>query len=100
VQNAFLNPSSKASSTTFSSEQRNLQEIYEKAKLRGVAIQRKHWVRLLFEYSIYAFLVLFIYFVLVGMPLWKGAVWWLYYVVRTKFVIQGGYAITIGLAAL
>lgn len=102
VENAFLRPQppSNASSQTISSEQSNLQEVYEKAKLRGVAIQRKHWVRLLFEYSIYAFLVLFVYFVLVGMPLWKGAVWWLYYVVRTKFVIQGGYAIIIGLAAL
>ncbi|KAJ5348200.1 uncharacterized protein N7506_001453 [Penicillium brevicompactum] len=100
VQNAFISPSSKTSSEASGSERSELQEVYEKAKLRGVAIQRKHWVRLLFEYSIYAFLVLFIYFVLVGMPLWKGAVWWLYYVVRTKFVIQGGYAITIGLAAL
>lgn len=77
-----------------------MHEVYENAKLRGVALQRKHWVRLLFEYSLYTLLILFVYFVLVGMPLWKGAVWWLYYVVRTKFVIQGGYAITIGLAAL
>jgi hypothetical protein len=102
VQNAFLNPQplSKVSSQTISSEQSSLQEVYEKAKLRGVAIQRKYWVRLLFEYSIYAFLVLFVYFVLVGMPLWKGAVWWMYYLVRTKFVIEGGYAIIIGLAAL
>ncbi|OQE40810.1 hypothetical protein PENCOP_c005G05272 [Penicillium coprophilum] len=102
VQNAVLNPRplSKAGPRAISSEQNSLQEVYEKAKLRGVAIQRKHWVRLLFEYSIYAFLVLFVYFVLVGMPLWKGAVWWLYYFVRTKFVIQGGYAIIIGMAAL
>jgi hypothetical protein len=54
----------------------------------------------LFEYTLYALLVLFVYFVLVGMPLWKGAVWWLYWVVGHKFVIQGGYAITIGLAFL
>lgn len=102
VQNALLSPQplSKTGSQTISSEQSHLQEVYEKAKLRGVAIQRKHWVRLLFEYSIYAFLVLFVYFVLVGMPLWKGAVWWMYWVVRTKFVIPGGYAIIIGLAAL
>lgn len=100
MQNAFVSPSSKSSAEASDSERSELHEVYEKAKLRGVALQRKHWVRLLFEYSIYAFLILFIYFVLVGMPLWKGAVWWLYYVVRTKFVIQGGYAITIGLAAL
>ena len=35
----------------------------------------------LFEYMIYLILILFTYFVLVGMPLWKGAVWWLYWVV-------------------
>ncbi|KAJ5951473.1 uncharacterized protein N7479_009886 [Penicillium vulpinum] len=102
VQNAFISPRplSKFSPHKISSEQSSLQEVYEKAKLRGAAIQRKHWVRLLFEYSFYSFLVLFAYFVLVGMPLWEGAVWWLYYVVRTKFVIQGGYSIVIGLAAL
>lgn len=74
--------------------------VYEKAKVRHIALQRKHWVRVLFEYTLYALLVLFVYFVLVGMPLWKGAVWWLYWVVGHKFVIQGGYAITIGLAFL
>lgn len=77
-----------------------MQDVYEKAKARGVAIQRKYWVRLLFEVTVYVLLVLLIYFVLVGRPLWNGAVWWLYYAVKTKFVIQGGYAITIGLAAL
>ncbi|KAJ6004051.1 hypothetical protein N7522_005696 [Penicillium canescens] len=101
-QNAVLSPQplSKASSQSISSGDNSLQEVYEKAKLRGVAIQRRHWVRLLFEWSIYVLLVLFVYFVLVGMPLWKGAVWWLYWVVQNKFVIQGGYAIVIGLAGL
>lgn len=77
-----------------------MHDAYEKAKLRGVALQRKYWVRLLFEWGLYLLLVLFVYFVLIGVPLWKGAVWWLYWVVRNKFVFQGGFAITIGLAAL
>lgn len=77
-----------------------MHDTYEKAKLRGVALQRKYWVRLLFEWGLYLLLVLFVYFVLVGVPLWNGAVWWLYWVVRNKFVFQGGFAITIGLAAL
>ncbi|KAJ5908373.1 hypothetical protein N7495_001055 [Penicillium taxi] len=93
--------SSNSSTTTVDSDgSQSLQDVYEKAKLRGVALKRRYWVRLLFEYSLYAFLVLFIYFVLVGMPLWRGAVWWLYWVVSHKFVIQGGWAITIGLAFL
>ncbi|KAJ5994946.1 hypothetical protein N7481_001923 [Penicillium waksmanii] len=82
------------------SHQSSMHDTYEKAKLRGVALQRKYWVRLLFEWGLYLLLVLFVYFVLVGVPLWKGAVWWLYWVVRNKFVFQGGFAITIGLAAL
>jgi len=31
-----------------------------------------------FEYFVYLLLVCFVYFVLVGVPLWKGAVWWLW----------------------
>lgn len=77
-----------------------MHDVYEKAKLRGVALQRKHWVRVLFEVSVYLLLVLFIYFVLVGMPLWKGAVWWLYWVVSHKFTVTGGWAILLGLAFL
>lgn len=77
-----------------------MHDVYEKAKVRGAALQRKYWVRLLFEYGVYVLLLLFVYFVLVGMPLWRGAVRWLYWAVSKKFVIQGGWAITIGLAAL
>ncbi|GKZ16804.1 hypothetical protein AbraIFM66951_006293 [Aspergillus brasiliensis] len=78
----------------------SIYDVYEKAKERRIALQRKYWVQLLFEYSIYIILMAFIYFVLIGMPLWRGAVWWLYYVVRTKFVIPGGWGITIGMAIL
>ena len=78
----------------------SIYDVYEKAKERRVALQRKYWVQVLFEYTVYIFLLAFIYFVLIGMPLWRGAVWWLYYVVRTKFVIPGGWGITIGIAIL
>ena len=73
---------------------------YEKAKQKGVDIQRKKWVQVTFEYTIYLIMVLFIYFVLIGIPLWNGAVWWLYWVVATKFVIAGGFGITLGIALL
>ncbi|PYI28976.1 hypothetical protein BP00DRAFT_480020 [Aspergillus indologenus CBS 114.80] len=76
----------------------SIYDIYQKAKERRVALQRKYWVQVLFEYAVYLILIAFIYFVLIGIPLWKGAVWWLYYVVRFEFVIQGGWAITIGVA--
>ncbi|KAJ5087748.1 hypothetical protein N7456_011364 [Penicillium angulare] len=93
-------PLSANSSDTFASQRSSMEDVYEKAKLRKVALQRKYWVRLLFEISFYTFLILFIYFVLIGMPLWKGAVWWLYWVISNKFVIPGGWAILLGLAFL
>jgi len=61
-------------------------------------MQRQKWAQILFEWSIYVFLVCFIYFVLIGMPLWRGAVWWLYWVVENKFVFAGGFSITLGIA--
>ncbi|KAK0272353.1 hypothetical protein LTR35_012936 [Friedmanniomyces endolithicus] len=51
----------------------SLANLYEQAKTKGQTFQRKKWVQTLFEYMIYL--------ILVGMPLWKGAVWWLYWVV-------------------
>lgn len=78
----------------------SIAEVYEKAKIRGAELERKKWVQVVFEYTIYLLLLCFIYFVLVGMPLWKGAVYWLYWAVSTKFVIAGGWSITIGIAAM
>lgn len=78
----------------------SMRKTFEKAKVRGVELQRKKWVQVVFEYGIYLFLLCFIYFVLIGMPLWKGAVWWLYWVVANKFVIAGGFGITLGIALL
>lgn len=77
----------------------SMAEVYEKAKARGVELQRKRWVEVLFECTIYTILVCFIYFVLIGMPLWKGAVYWMYWLISTKFVIAGGWSITIAIAA-
>jgi hypothetical protein len=73
---------------------------YEKAKTRGVEMQRQKWAQVLFEWGIYVFLLCFVYFVLIGQPLWKGAVWWLYWVVENKFVFEGGFSITLGIAFL
>lgn len=76
----------------------SMHDVYEKAKARGIELQRKRWVEIVFEYTVYTVLLCFIYFVLVGLPLWKGAVYWLYYAVSTKFVIAGGWSITIAIA--
>ncbi|ORY61747.1 nucleotide-diphospho-sugar transferase [Pseudomassariella vexata] len=78
----------------------SIYDVYTRAKSRGVELERKRWVQILFECSIYLLLVCFIYFVLVGMPLWHGAVYWMYWVVDTKFVLPGGWSITLGIAVL
>jgi hypothetical protein len=78
----------------------SMYDMFEKAKNRGQYLQRQKWAQLLFEYSMYTLILAFIYLVLVGMPLWKGAVYWLWWVVEHKFVISGGFAITVGLASL
>lgn len=77
-----------------------MQDVYEKAKVRGVELQRKKWVQILFEYFFYFIILCFVYFVLIGRPIWNGAVWWLYWVVDTKFVVAGTWSITIGLAIM
>jgi hypothetical protein len=78
----------------------SLWDAYENAKARGKHLQRKKWVQVVFEYAFYLILLSFVYFVLVGRPLWNGAVWWLYWVVDTQFTITGTWSITIGLAVM
>ncbi|KAF1360869.1 glycosyl transferase [Lizonia empirigonia] len=92
----------KMTSASFTGLQRkgSVWKTYENAKKRGVQLQRERWVQIVFEYGIYLFLLCFIYFVLIGRPLWNGAVWWLYWVVENKFVLAGGFSITLGIALL
>ena len=52
----------------------SLWDAYENAKIREIHLQRKKWVQVIFEYTFYLILVSFVYFVLVGRPLWGGAV--------------------------
>ncbi|KAJ0413854.1 glycosyltransferase like family 2-domain-containing protein [Aspergillus carlsbadensis] len=69
--------------------------LYDLARLVDIKHQRSFWSRVLIEYGIYTLFVAFIYFVLIGVPLWRGAVLWLYEIMRHKFVFQGGWAIVI-----
>ncbi|KAF7121772.1 hypothetical protein CNMCM5793_009325 [Aspergillus hiratsukae] len=75
----------------------SVKSLYNRATLVRIKHQRRYWRRLLFEYAVYTVLVLFVYFVLIGVPLWKGAVWWLHWIMQCKAVFQGGWAIVIGL---
>ncbi|OJJ45120.1 hypothetical protein ASPZODRAFT_134543 [Penicilliopsis zonata CBS 506.65] len=74
--------------------------LYEQAKKGGASLQR-HWsVQFLLEYTGYALLLAFVYFVLIGVPLWNGAVYWLYWVIKTRFAVEGGWACILGLSTL
>ncbi|EFX03805.1 glycosyl group 2 family protein [Grosmannia clavigera kw1407] len=76
----------------------SIYETYERAKTRGVELDRKPWMRVLFEYAVYTTLLAFVYFVLVGLPLWRGAVYWLYWVFANKLTPVWGWSITMGVA--
>ena len=93
VADAFTSVMSRA-------RQSSLASVYERAKIRQEQLKRSPWVQLLFEYSMYTLLIASVYLVLVGLPLWRGVVWYIYILISTKFVIVGGSAIFVGLAAL
>lgn len=78
----------------------SMADLYEKAKIRQEQLKRSTWVQYMFEYTMYLLLIASVYLVLVGMPLWRGAVWYIYVLIARKFVIVGGSAIFLGLAAL
>ncbi|KAH7126079.1 nucleotide-diphospho-sugar transferase [Dactylonectria macrodidyma] len=78
----------------------SIYEAYDRAKVRGAHLRRKRWAQIVFEYVFYIFLLCFIYFVLVGIPLWKGAVWYLYREVHKTFDVTVGVSIVFGIAAL
>ena len=78
----------------------SLYGVYEQAKQRGAELQRRKWAMLLFEYTFYFFLIAFVYLVLIGLPMWKGAVYWLYWVFGHKFAVPGTWAVTVGIAFL
>jgi hypothetical protein len=89
-----------AQGTTDLMRRSSLWDSYENAKMRGKHLQRKKWVQVVFEYAFYLILLSFVYFVLIGRPLWNGAVWWLYWVIDTRFTVAGTWSITIGLAIM
>jgi hypothetical protein len=78
----------------------SIESVYDKAKLLQFKFERSKWFMRFFEFAVYVLLAAFVYLVLVGRPLWGGLVWYIYIVIDRKFVIVGGSAIFIGLAAL
>lgn len=78
----------------------NIREMYEKAKIRQQQIKRSRMAQLIFRYTFYLLLAATIYLVLVGLPLWRGAVWYLYILFQKYMVLKAGLAITFGISFL
>jgi hypothetical protein len=78
----------------------SLPSLYNVANLVNIKHQRRVWIENLIKYGIYTLFVAFIYLVLIGAPLWKGGVFWLFWLMKNKFVFQGGWAIVIAVLIL
>lgn len=57
----------------------SLERYYKSKRVTFRGKKRGKFAQILFQYSIYLLLACIIYFVFVGVPLWKGSVWWLWY---------------------
>ena len=77
-----------------------LSDVYEKAKVRQVQLKRSTVAQIAFQYAFYLLLLASIYFVLVGIPLWKGVVWYIYILFVHKLVVPAGTAAFLGIGFL
>jgi hypothetical protein len=93
-------PLSQPSGTARNIRNSSLRSLYNMADLVKIKYQREYWIQLLIEYGTYTALAAFAYFVLVGVPLWKGAVCWLYWAMQHKLIFSCGWTIAIALIIL
>ena len=78
----------------------SLSDIYEKAKVRQKQLKRSKIAQIGFQYIFYLFLLVCTYFILVGVPLWKGVVWYIYILFSNKLVVPVGTAVFLGVGFL
>lgn len=77
-----------------------MHDVYDQAKVRGVEMQRSKLFMTTFEFAIYLLLAAIFYFVFVGMPLWNGTAYWVWYALKYKMNVQGTWAIFVGIAVM
>lgn len=78
----------------------NWREMYQKAMVRQEKIRRSRSSQLIFKYTFYVLLVATVYLLLVGLPLWRGLVWYMYILFEKHLVLKAGLTITFGLGFL
>lgn len=79
---------------------RNFRDMYEKAKIKQQKIKRSNTAQLIFRYTFYVLLVATVYLLLIGLPLWRGLVWYMYILFEKHLVLKAGLTITFGLGFL
>jgi hypothetical protein len=78
----------------------SLSDVYEKAKVREVQLRRSTIAQVGFQYMFYLLILATIYFLMVGVPLWKGVVWWIYILFNSKLAVSAGTAVFLGVGFL
>ncbi|KAL8835568.1 MAG: hypothetical protein Q9176_006845 [Flavoplaca citrina] len=78
----------------------NVREMYDKAKVKQQQIKRSKTAELIFRYAFYIVLISMVYLVFVGLPLWRGLVWYMYILFQKHLVLKAGLAITFGISFL
>jgi cellulose synthase/poly-beta-1,6-N-acetylglucosamine synthase-like glycosyltransferase len=68
------------------------------AKIRNADLERQSNIQIIFQIVFYLVLAAVIYFVFVGVPLWKGTVSYMYHFLSRVLVLRFGYLIFIGIA--
>jgi len=86
--------------TTTRVRQGSIWHTYEQAKKRQQQLRRSKAFQIFFQYTFYIVLLAFLYFVLVGRPLWSGVIWCVYDVFEHHLAFVGGTSIFVGLAFL
>lgn len=78
----------------------NVREMYEKAKVKQQQLKRSKTAQLIFRYTFYIVLISMVYLVFVGLPLWRGLVWYMYILFQNHMTLKAGLAITFGISFL
>ena len=78
----------------------NVREMYDRAKVKQQQIKRSKTAQLTFRYAFYIVLISMVYLVFVGLPLWRGLVWYMYILFQNRMTLKAGLAITFGISFL
>ncbi|CAN9301634.1 unnamed protein product [Alternaria alternata] len=100
--NSIANAASGAvrRSSTWRLRREALRDKQGYARIHNAQWQRNTFVQVIFQLVFYLVLTAVVYFVFVGIPLWKGTTWYMYQLLSKMLVLKYGYVIFIGIAAI